>query len=79
LCLYQRGDRREATAQNYIVLQDDPANQQALYNLGAIYANKQQSDSARYYWTKLIVLHPNNELALKAKQNLKLLNGETPL
>lgn len=76
LCLYQTGKHREAMAQNRAVLRDDPANPQALYNLGAIYANRAQSDSARYYWSKLVTVHPNDELAEKARKNLTLLGGK---
>lgn len=76
LCLYQSGRHQEAMAQNHAVLNDDPANPQALYNLGAIYANRAQGDSARLYWSRLIARHPKDELAEKARQNLKLLGGK---
>jgi cytochrome c-type biogenesis protein CcmH/NrfG len=75
LCLYEAGKQQEAMVQNFIVLNSDARNPQALYNLGAIYANRQRSDSARYYWTKLIDVHPNDDLAAQARQNLNALSG----
>jgi cytochrome c-type biogenesis protein CcmH/NrfG len=81
LCLYQSGREREAFVQNAIVLNQDASNAQALYNLGAIYANRGRSDSARYYWQGLIAAHPHDELAKRAEGNLKQLaaDGAPPL
>jgi cytochrome c-type biogenesis protein CcmH/NrfG len=78
LCLYQAGKDQDAFVQNQKVLQQDASNAQALYNLGAIHANRGMSDSATYYWRSLIASHPNDNLAQKAKQNLKQLDGMKP-
>ncbi len=71
LCLYQAGKEQEAFAQTAKILHQDATNAHALYNLGAIYANRGQGDSATYYWKKLIASHPGDELAKKAAGNLK--------
>ncbi|HCV42947.1 MAG TPA: hypothetical protein DGH68_05650 [Bacteroidetes bacterium] len=76
LCLYQAGREQEAFAQNALVLRQDASNVQALYNLGAIYANRGMNDSAAYYWRSLISAHPHNDLAQKATQNLRQLMGK---
>jgi tetratricopeptide (TPR) repeat protein len=76
LCLYQIGRREEAFVQNLRVLKYDPSNAQALYNLGAIYGNAGRSDSASYYWNKLISLHPSGELSHQARQNLAQLSRQ---
>lgn len=73
LCLYQSGREQEALGQNALVLRQDASNAQALYNLGAIYANRGRSDSARYYWKTLVAAHPDDELAKRAEGNLKQL------
>lgn len=78
LCLYQSGREQEAFNQNVKVLQQDASNAHALYNVGAIYGNRGMSDSAAYYWRKLISSHPHDELARKAGENLKLLAGKNP-
>lgn len=78
LCLYQSGKEQEAFAQNALVLRQDASNAHALYNLGAIYANRGMNDSAAYYWRSLISSHPRDDLAQKATQNLKQLAGKKP-
>lgn len=75
LCLYQSGKEQESFKQNRMVLLQDESNAHALYNLGAIYGNRGLSDSATYYWGKLITAHPRDDLSKKAKENLKQLGG----
>lgn len=72
-CLYQSGNEQEALAQSIMILHRDAANPHALFNLGSIYANRGQSDSARYYWKSLISAHPQDELAKKASEYVKQL------
>jgi cytochrome c-type biogenesis protein CcmH/NrfG len=78
LCLYHAGKDQDAFVQNKKVLQQDASNAQALYNLGAIHANRGMTDSATYYWRSLISSHPHDDLAQKAKQNLSQLDGKKP-
>lgn len=78
LCLYQSGKEEEAFAQNVIVLRQDASNAHALFNLGAIYGNRGMTDSATYYWRKLITSHPRHDLAQQAEQNLKQLVDKKP-
>jgi Flp pilus assembly protein TadD len=76
LCLYQSGREEEALAQNRIVLRLDGTNAKALYNLGALHANRGTVDSARFYWRSLRELHPNEELSRAAEKNLEELSGQ---
>jgi tetratricopeptide (TPR) repeat protein len=76
LCLYQLGREEDALKQNRIVLRGDGVNAQALFNIGAIHANRGMSDSAMYYWNRLITAHPGDALAVKAKENIKQLVNE---
>ncbi len=76
LCLYQLGREEDALKQNRIVLRSDGVNAQALFNIGAIHANRGVSDSAKYYWNKLITAHPGDALAVKAEENIKQLMNE---
>lgn len=73
LCLYLSGKEQEAFKQNTIVLWQDGTNAQALYNIGAIHANRGRPDSAAFYWKRLVAVHPEDELARKAEDNLKQL------
>jgi len=77
LCLYQTGKLQEAFHQNALVLKQDASNPHALYNMGSLYGNRGMSDSAAYYWRKLISSHPHDPLAQKAGENLKKLSGNT--
>ena len=78
LCLYDLGMSGEALLQCRLVLRNDPGNAEALFNIGAIYGNGGVRDSAEAYWAKLISKHPKNELALRARENLKTLDGKLP-
>ena len=78
LCLFEAGRIPEATDQNQRVLRKEPSNPQALYNLGALYANTGRNDSARVYWGKLLYKHAGHELATKARENLKQLPAASP-
>jgi len=77
LCLYEVGRGAEALRQCMLVLQSDSTHAEALFNLGAIYANEGNRDSAQAYWTKLAAKHPTHRLATKARENLRMLAGKS--
>jgi tetratricopeptide (TPR) repeat protein len=79
LCLFQVGREKEAFAQNKLALQAEADNAQALYNLGAIYANGGRNDSASFFWNRLIKTHPHDALAQTAQENLKKLGRGIPV
>jgi tetratricopeptide (TPR) repeat protein len=57
---YQLKDEREAERQNLLVLKQDPKQPDALYNLGAIEANRGQFPQAREYWQKVVQYAPDS-------------------
>jgi len=79
LCLYEIGNMSDALEQSRIVLRNNPVHAEALFNVGAIFANSANRDSAEIYWSKLISNHPGHELADRAKDNLRLLRGNSTL
>ena len=59
--------------ENEKVLQYDPQNQMALYNLGAVAATRGQKEKAKDYWNKVISINENSETAKLAKESLSKL------
>ncbi|HWP86081.1 MAG TPA: tetratricopeptide repeat protein, partial [Terriglobia bacterium] len=55
------------------LLANDPQNAEALYNLGAIYANQKDAARARQYWSRAIASDPQSESGQKARQGLETL------
>jgi len=78
LCLYQSGKEQEAFEQTELILHRDAENPYALFNLGAIFANRGQPDSASFYWNRLISSHPRDGLSAKAKEDLNQLAAHRP-
>ncbi len=56
------------------MLRDHPGHAGALYNLGAIEANRGHFDQARAHWRELIERHPDDTLAVFARTALPKLN-----
>ena len=73
LCLFEQGKVQEALDQNRRVLKREGTNAKALYNVGAIHANTGHTDSAEFYWKRLVQLHPDDEIAHQAAGHLKVL------
>jgi tetratricopeptide (TPR) repeat protein len=72
--LFETGDIQGAIHETEALLQMDPANVDALYNLGAIYGNMAQDERAREYWQKAANTAPDSESGRRAKENLPKLN-----
>jgi len=77
-CLAELGRSTEALRQCMIVLRKDSGNAEALFNIGALYGNTGVRDSAKAHWRRLIARHPEHELASRARENLKVLEGSSP-
>ena len=56
---YQRGDLAEATAQLVLVLQIDPANVSARYELGNVYLAQRQLEQAAIQYREAVRLSPS--------------------
>jgi tetratricopeptide (TPR) repeat protein len=74
-CLHAMGLPDRALEEFHKVLQQDPNHAIAHFNLGIVYYEKQQTDSARYYWNKYLSLEPNGRAADAARDLLKQLDG----
>ena len=65
------GDMEGALRETKRLLMAHPDNVDGLYNLGAIYANRNQLDLARQYWTRAAAGKPDSESGRKAREGLK--------
>ena len=68
--LYDTGDIDGSLKQTQQLVTDHPDNVDGLYNLGAIYANQNQFDQARQYWTRAVAVDANSDSGRKAKDGL---------
>ena len=70
---FNKQDFAKCQEENEKVLEFDPENQMALYNLGAIAATKGNKDTAKEYWNRVISIDPNSETSTLAKESLSKL------
>ena len=73
--LYERNDVSGAISETEKVLTLNPKQVDALYNLGAIYANLGNVERARSYWSKAVAADPAADSSRKAKDGLAKLEG----
>lgn len=73
--LYERNDVNGAIAETEKVLALNPNHVDALYNLGAIYANLGNRERARSFWSKAVAADPAAESSRKARDGLAKLGG----
>ncbi len=73
--LYERKDINGAISETEKVLELNPKQVDALYNMGAIYANLGNAERARSYWSKAVAADPNADSSRKAREALKKLGG----
>ena len=64
--LYEINDVDGAIAETKSLLADYPNQIDALYNIGAIYANLGKTDLARQYWTQAVATDPNSDSGRKS-------------
>ncbi len=55
-------------------LELDPNHVKGLFNIGIMYSRTKEKEQARFYWEKLILLHPQSEESIRARQLLEGLN-----
>lgn len=73
VALFETKKPDEAKAMTMKVLQIDPKNTTAMYNLGALAAAQDNKAEARKHWEKLIKEYPDSPNAERAKQFLETL------
>lgn len=71
--LYSNNDLQGAIEQTKKILDSDPKQVDALYNLGAIYANLNNPDAARGYWNRAVSSSPDSDSGKRAKDGLEKL------
>jgi Flp pilus assembly protein TadD len=77
--LYETNDVAGAIAETNRVLKIDPKNVDALYNLGAIYANVNKPELARQYWTQAVASDPQSDSGRNAQAGLRKLPSGSPV
>lgn len=70
---FNKQDFAMCQEENEKVLEFEPKNQMALYNLGAIAATKGNKDKAKEYWNKVISIDSNSETSTLARESLSKL------
>jgi len=75
LVCWELGDFAAAEEQNRAVLRLDPGQADALYNLGAIYANRGDAKQARDFWAIAVRTGRNSDAAEKSKRAIERLEA----
>lgn len=70
---FDQKDLNNAERYLHKILSIDKDNVQAMYNLGAVEANKGEKEKARQIWTKIINNFPRSSLVIKAKNSINRL------
>jgi tetratricopeptide (TPR) repeat protein len=68
--LYETNDLQGSIAETAKILESDPKQVDALYNLGAIYANLNKPDAAREYWNRAVASGPTSDSGKRSKESL---------
>jgi Tfp pilus assembly protein PilF len=74
-CLHSMGLPQRAIGEFQRVLEADPTHPIATFNVGIVYYDLKELDSARFYWQRAIELDPNGRAAAAARQLLKEIDG----
>jgi tetratricopeptide (TPR) repeat protein len=69
--LFEAGNILGAIEETKKILDTDPKHVDALYNLGAIHANVNQTAEARDYWKRAVAAAPDTESGKNAKAGLQ--------
>ena len=73
--LYERNDVTGAITETEKVLVLNPKQVDALYNMGAIYANLGNAERARTYWSQAVAVDASADSGRKAREGLTKLSG----
>ena len=76
--LYETNDIPGSIEETNRVLKLNPKNVDALYNLGAIYANVNKPELARQYWTAAVTADAASDSGKRARQSLEQLGATAP-
>ncbi len=71
--LYETNDVQGAMRETSKILESNPKQVDALYNLGAIYANSNQPAEARTFWNRAVASAPASDSGKRARDGLQKL------
>jgi cytochrome c-type biogenesis protein CcmH/NrfG len=74
-CLHGMGLPQRALEEFKKVLKTDPHHEIVKFNLGVVYSDLGQPDSARYYWQAYVAASPDGPAAQRARELLKQIGG----
>ena len=74
--LYETNDLPGAIRETSKILETKPKQVDALYNLGAIYANLNQEGTARTYWNRAVASDPASDSGKRAQEGLQKLGAQ---
>ncbi len=74
-CLHGMGLPHRAIEEFHKVIAEHPEHAIANFNLGIVFYNNKNADSARYYWETYLKIDPNGQAAATARQYLEVLGG----
>jgi len=74
-CLHGMGLAHRALEEFRKVLADHAEHPVATFNMGIVYYNEKQFDSAKTYWERYLILQPEGQVANTVRQYLQQLDG----
>jgi tetratricopeptide (TPR) repeat protein len=74
--LYENNDVQGSMRETSKILELNPKQVDALYNMGAIYANLNNSATARAYWNRAVASDPGSDSGKRAREGLEKLNQQ---
>lgn len=74
-CLHGMGLPHRALEEFKTVLADHDEHPVATFNVGIVYFNEKQYDSAKVYWEEYLTMQPEGEVANTVRQYLQQLDG----
>ena len=74
--LYETNDLQGSIRETSKILETNPKHVDALYNLGAIYANLNQPALARTFWNRAVASAPGSESGKRAADGLQKLESQ---
>mgnify|MGYP001556907628 CR=1 FL=1 len=74
-CPHGMGLAHRALEEFATVLEQHPEHALANFNMGIVYYNEKQFDSAKVYWEKYLAIEPDGQIAPTVRQYLNQLDG----
>ncbi|MBM4165517.1 MAG: tetratricopeptide repeat protein [Ignavibacteria bacterium] len=75
VCYYHEQNFQQAISLMKEILSYEPRNQDAMYNLGSLYATMKNDAEALTWWKRTVQANDTSELAKKSKENISFLEN----